>query len=115
MRLHMRVVTRPAIRRPRNCLPAQAMTPALTDHDIYLFREGNHGRLYDKLGSHLLPDGTARFAVWAPNARTVSVIGEFNVWDPHQNELKPRWDGSGIWEGSAEGLERGTIYKYRIV
>src|SRR5438128_1400186 len=78
-----------ANRRPRRAPPSgrgiasalQTMTTTLTDHDIYLFKEGNHARLYDKLGAHLLSDGSAHFAVWAPNARAVSVIGDFNGWN----------------------------------
>jgi 1,4-alpha-glucan branching enzyme len=87
----------------------------LTDHDVYLFKAGNHARLYDKLGSHLRPDGTAHFAVWAPNARAVSVIGDFNGWNAQADELKPRWDGSGIWEATVSGVDAGAAYKYRIV
>ena len=61
--------------------------PPLTDHDIYLFREGTHGRLYDAMGCHLAADG-ARFRVWAPNAARVSVIGDFNRWDVGVNALQ---------------------------
>jgi 1,4-alpha-glucan branching enzyme len=86
----------------------------LTDHDIYLFREGTHGRLYSELGSHLLDGGGARFAVWAPNAESVSVIGDFNGWNPSANRLEPRADHSGIWEGEARGAQPGHTYKYRI-
>ncbi|MDT3671093.1 MAG: 1,4-alpha-glucan branching protein GlgB [Aromatoleum sp.] len=86
----------------------------LTDHDIYLFREGTHGRLYDKLGSLLDADG-AHFAVWAPNARAVSVVGEFNAWRGDADALRPRDDHSGIWEGDVEGVAHGDIYKYRVV
>jgi 1,4-alpha-glucan branching enzyme len=87
----------------------------LTDQDIYLFREGTHGRLYGKLGSSLLADGSgAHFAVWAPNAATVSVIGDWNGWNAAANLLAPRADGSGIWEGDAPGVQRGQTYKYRI-
>jgi 1,4-alpha-glucan branching enzyme len=68
----------------------------LTDHDIYLFREGTHGRLYNELGSRVLADGGARFAVWAPNAASVSVIGDWNGWNPSANNLTPRADHSGI-------------------
>jgi 1,4-alpha-glucan branching enzyme len=88
--------------------------PLLTDHDIYLFKEGSHTRLYEKLGSHLTQTG-AHFGVWAPNARSVSVIGDFNGWSAHANELKARWDQSGIWEADVPGVEPGTAYKYRIV
>ena len=87
----------------------------LTDEDIYLFREGTHGRLYDRLGCHLDPGGAgARFAVWAPNARAVSVTGEWNDWTPGADALAPRADGSGIWEGSVAHVRRGHTYKYRI-
>jgi len=90
----------------------------LTDHDIYLFKEGNHFSLYDKLGSHPLTiDGKEGiyFAVWAPNAETVSVIGNFNGWNKGSHSLMPRWDGSGIWEGFIPGISKGEVYKYHIV
>ncbi|HEX2825657.1 MAG TPA: 1,4-alpha-glucan branching protein GlgB [Burkholderiales bacterium] len=87
----------------------------LTDHDIYLFREGSHARLYEKLGCHFVSDDTAHFAVWAPSARSVAVVGDFNGWTAAANELKPRWDGSGIWEGDVSGVKVGAAYKYRIV
>jgi 1,4-alpha-glucan branching enzyme len=86
----------------------------LTDHDIYLFKEGSHTRLYEKLGCHFVNDGQAYFAVWAPNARAVSVIGDFNGWNPGSHVLHPRWDGSGIWEGSFPDIAAGAAYKYRI-
>ena len=83
------------------------------DQDIYHFREGTHSRLYDKLGCHLAPDG-ASFAVWAPNARAVSVIGDWNGWNAHAHALSPRADHSGIWEGFVPGVQQGHVYKYRI-
>lgn len=90
----------------------------LTDHDIYLFKEGNHFHLFDKLGSHPLSvegiDGTY-FAVWAPNAERVSVIGDFNHWDKDSHPLNVRWDGSGIWEGFLPGVLAGFPYKYHLV
>jgi 1,4-alpha-glucan branching enzyme len=86
----------------------------LTDHDVYLLKEGTHGRLYEKLGCQLREDG-AHFAVWAPNARSVSVIGEFNGWDPRAHALAPRADGSGVWEEFVAGAARGQAYKFRIV
>jgi 1,4-alpha-glucan branching enzyme len=90
----------------------------LTDHDIYLFKEGNHFRLYEKLGAHLVErDGVrgTHFAVWAPNAARVSVVGDFNQWDPQTHPLAARWDGSGIWEGFVPHLGKGSLYKYHIV
>ena len=80
----------------------------LTDQDIYLFREGTHGRLYTELGSHAAADGSGvHFAVWAPNASEVSVIGDWNGWNAQSNRLSPRSDHSGIWEGSVPGVQHG--------
>jgi 1,4-alpha-glucan branching enzyme len=87
----------------------------LTDQDIYLFREGTHGRLYTELGSHATADGSGvRFAVWAPNASDVAVIGDWNGWNADSNKLAPRSDHSGIWEGTVPGVQHGQAYKYRI-
>ena len=87
----------------------------LTDQDIYLFREGTHGRLFEHFGSRLSADGSgAHFAVWAPNAAEVSVIGDWNGWNAAANRLRQRSDESGIWEGSVPGVQRGQPYKYRI-
>ncbi|MBV2165337.1 MAG: 1,4-alpha-glucan branching protein GlgB, partial [Kaistella sp.] len=88
-----------------------------TDHDIYLFREGKHYRLYDKFGSHSVEVNGKRgvyFAVWAPFAKEVSVIGNFNNWHSETHKLFPRWDESGIWEGFIPGLNWGNLYKYAI-
>lgn len=88
-----------------------------TDYDIYLFKQGNHFKIYDKLGCHPMEvDGEkgAYFAVWAPNAERVSVIGDFNSWKPGVHPLAPRWDGSGIWEGFIPGIRKGDLYKYHI-
>jgi 1,4-alpha-glucan branching enzyme len=90
----------------------------LTDLDIYLFSEGTHFRLYDKLGSHpATVDGISgtRFSVWAPNAASVSVIGDFNGWDPESHPLQARRDESGIFEGFIYGVGPGALYKYHIV
>jgi len=88
-----------------------------TEQDVYLFREGKHFRLYEKFGSHSIEyegHSGVYFSVWAPNAKEVSVIGNFNGWHSEAHKLFPRWDGSGIWEGFIEGLTWGTLYKYAI-
>jgi 1,4-alpha-glucan branching enzyme len=89
----------------------------LTEHDIYLFKEGSHTRLYEKLGCHFLDEGRdgARFAVWAPNARAVSVVGDFNGWDSAALPLEARDDGSGIWQGRSPAVRPGDAYKYLVV
>jgi 1,4-alpha-glucan branching enzyme len=84
-----------------------------TSYDTYLFREGSHLRLYDKLGAHRTPDGF-RFAVWAPAAQAVSVVGDFNGWDATRHPLR-RVDESGVWEAVVPGVEVGQRYKYRVV
>lgn len=88
-----------------------------SDFDIHLFRSGKHFKLYEKLGAHLVTfkkqEGTY-FAVWAPNARAVSVIGNFNFWNNNDHKLAPRWDESGIWEGFFPGIGKGEAYKYAI-
>jgi 1,4-alpha-glucan branching enzyme len=88
----------------------------LTENDLYLFNEGSHYRIYDKLGAHLVDahgERGAAFAVWAPAAREVNVMGDFNGWNKHSHALQPR-GSSGIWEGFIPGLGQGTLYKFRI-
>ena len=88
-----------------------------TDFDIDLFRAGKHFQLYEKLGAHLLEvngDKGVYFAVWAPSAKSVAVVGDFNYWNDNEHHLMVRWDGSGIWEGFIPGVEKGTSYKYKI-
>ena len=87
------------------------MSP-LTDLDAYLIAEGTHTRLYEVLGAHPQAGGGARFAVWAPNARQVSVIGDFNQWDPDAHPLEH--DRHGVWHGSVSAAARGDRYKYHI-
>jgi 1,4-alpha-glucan branching enzyme len=87
----------------------------LTEQDIYLFREGTHATLYRHLGCHLSEgDAGAHLAVWAPNARKVSVIGDWNGWKPGVDVLQPRWDHSGIWEAHVRGTRQGHTYKFAI-
>ena len=89
----------------------------LSDDDLYLFNEGSHYRLYEILGAHPMNvggiDGTY-FAMWAPNARQVFIIGEFNGWNKSSHPLSPKGQ-SGIWEGFSKDIGKGTLYKYYIV
>lgn len=88
-----------------------------TEFDINLFKAGKHFRLYQKFGSHLVTvDGIdgVYFAVWAPTAKQVSVIGDFNYWMEGEHQLNVRWDSSGIWEGFIPLIGKGTSYKYKI-
>ncbi|WP_047244794.1 1,4-alpha-glucan branching protein GlgB [Maribacter thermophilus] len=88
-----------------------------TDFDINLFKGGKHYRLYEKLGSHVMEvDGKkgTYFAVWAPSAKSVSVVGDFNGWNANEHKLHVRWDSSGIWEGFVPNIGHGDIYKYKI-
>ncbi len=90
----------------------------ITEHDVYLFKQGNHFRLYEKLGARSMNvegrSGTF-FAVWAPNAEGVSITGDFNEWSPISHPMKVRQDESGIWEGFVPGLGTGDRYKYHVV
>ncbi|URM35927.1 1,4-alpha-glucan branching protein GlgB [Flavobacterium anhuiense] len=88
-----------------------------TDFDIDLFKAGKHFRLYEKLGAHLTEVNGVKgvyFAVWAPTAQSVSVVGDFNYWIQGEHNLNVRWDSSGIWEGFIPDISKGTLYKYKI-
>lgn len=88
----------------------------LTPYDIELFKQGSHFKLYEKLGAHLLDnDEGCHFAVWAPHASHVSVIGDFNDWFNLVNPLTLRNDGSGIWEGTVSTASLGNKYKYYMI
>jgi 1,4-alpha-glucan branching enzyme len=90
--------------------------PVLGELDLQLFNEGNHYRTYDKLGAHLMQHGGATgvlFAVWAPNAERVSVIGDFNRWDGRRHPMRVR-GSSGIWELFVPGLGEGANYKFEV-
>ncbi len=114
----------PAKKRTRTAPKTEAQKAAvlsgitrLSEFDIYLFREGKHFSLYEKLGAHLMEHEGQKgvyFAVWAPNAERVTVVGDFNGWNKDTHLLYPRWDESGIWEGFIPGIEQGTVYKYAI-
>ncbi|WP_185983866.1 1,4-alpha-glucan branching protein GlgB [Aureimonas mangrovi] len=89
----------------------------MTDLDAYLLAEGRHYKLYEKLGAHPVTlDGVAgvAFAVWAPNARRVSVVGDFNAWDGRRHVMRKRHE-TGIFEIFVPGLKRGETYKYEII
>jgi len=87
----------------------------LTEQDIYLFREGTHSQLHSRMGCRMSESGAgAHFAVWAPNAAAVSVVGDWNGWRPEADALTARWDSSGIWEGDVSAVRRGQAYKYHI-
>jgi 1,4-alpha-glucan branching enzyme len=93
-----------------------AETSLLTSQDLYLFNEGSHYRLYEKLGAHPRVVQGVRgtsFAVWAPGAEYVAVIGDFNGWDPGAHRLYPRGE-SGIWEAFIPGLGPGAAYKFHV-
>jgi 1,4-alpha-glucan branching enzyme len=88
----------------------------LTEADLHFFHEGTHLQLYEKLGSHLGEFGGepgVSFAVWAPNAEKVSLVGDFNAWSEDSHQLRPRGQ-TGIWEGFAPGVGKGAVYKYHI-
>ncbi|MBU1217115.1 1,4-alpha-glucan branching protein GlgB [bacterium] len=90
----------------------------LSELDIYLFKQGSHTKLYEKFGSHkmkLKSKKGVHFCVWAPNAQSVSVRGDFNNYEVDAHPLQLREDDSGLWEGFIEGVEEGLTYKYHIV
>src|SRR5881227_1837755 len=94
----------------------ERMAGILTDTDFHLFNEGTHYRLYEKLGAHLTErDGQAGalFNVWAPNAKAVSVIGDFNHWNNESHPLRAQ-GASGIWSGLIPGVRESAAYKYHI-
>jgi 1,4-alpha-glucan branching enzyme len=95
--------------------PYAFKSPLLTDFDIYLFNEGNHHTIYEKMGAHPVEvegvQGTY-FAVWAPNARNVSVVGNFNNWDGRKHQMR-KMQG-GVWDLFIPDLAIGAIYKYEI-
>jgi 1,4-alpha-glucan branching enzyme len=103
--------------KPRPAIPAAPAAPSdphgFGELDAHLMREGTHPRLHDKLGAHPGPGGT-RFAVWAPSALAVSVIGEFNQWTPGANPLRELPDTGGVWTAVVPGVARGALYKYHV-
>jgi 1,4-alpha-glucan branching enzyme len=105
-------------RRTVTSAPADAARDVtlLTSEDLHWFNEGTHSRLFDKLGAHPMGSGNdagTSFAVWAPNAESVSVVSDFNGWDPEQARLRPR-ESSGIWEGFVPRIGPGALYKFHV-
>jgi 1,4-alpha-glucan branching enzyme len=95
--------------------PYAFRSPRLTEFDLHLFAEGNHHRIYEKLGAHLTELNGVKgvyFAVWAPNARNVSIVGDFNYWDGRKNQM--RKGPTGVWELFIPALGEGDRYKYEI-
>lgn len=101
----------------RHCFDPYSFLPTLSEEDLYLFNEGTHYQIYKKLGAHVIEHygvkGVA-FAVWAPNAKRVSVVCDFNHWDGRYNPMRPL-GASGIWELFIPGLESGVHYKYEMI
>ncbi|MBI1724176.1 MAG: 1,4-alpha-glucan branching protein GlgB, partial [Candidatus Tectomicrobia bacterium] len=95
--------------------PVRHDVSVFSPDDAYLFNEGTHFHLYEKLGAHPARRGAAggtHFAVWAPDAEAVSVLGDFNFWTPGRHPLRP--SGSGVWEGFIAGVGKGAAYKYHV-
>ena len=100
-------------RAARKAAPERADGSAFGEVDAHLMREGTHPRLYDKLGAHVT-DGATRFSVWAPHAAAVSVVGDFNGWEPDKTPLAPV-ASTGVWSTVAPGVGHGALYKYHLV
>src|SRR2546429_3320977 len=103
---------------PENTSTTEQDAPSIfSDFDLYLFGQGKDYRLYEKMGAHpRVVNGISgvNFAVWAPNALSVSVIGDFNTWNRSANPMHLRHNDLGVWECFIPGLATGTIYKYAL-
>ena len=98
-------------------MPTTPSVSLLSADDSYLFNEGSHFRLYEKLGAHIINQGEhvgTHFAVWAPDAEQVSLIGDFNRWNKTSHRLTPK-ESTGIWQGFFPAIAKGALYKYHIV
>src|SRR6185437_1831981 len=101
---------------PTRIADPYSFPPLLSEYDLYLIGEGTHQDLYERLGAHPRRirevDGVA-FAVWAPNARRVSVVGDFNHWDDRAHPMRMR--ANGVWELFIPGVTIGALYKYAVL
>ncbi|QEH34647.1 1,4-alpha-glucan branching enzyme GlgB [Aquisphaera giovannonii] len=117
--IEQRERARPTAEPDRERVPAgryPVLRSAISDFDVHLLAEGTHYRSYEKLGAHPAEqDGAAgiAFAVWAPNARAVSIVGDFNGWDPSATPMQPR-GRAGLWERFVPGLAPGSLYRYAV-
>jgi 1,4-alpha-glucan branching enzyme len=112
-----RRVTRKRAPQPQSVIQTESAPQLLGDLDLHLFAEGKHENIYQKLGAHPVTHDAVKgvsFAVWAPNAERVSVVGNFNGWDGTQHSMR-RSGESGVWEIFVPNLEPGEIYKYEII
>ena len=94
-----------------------AFQPVLSDHDLYLFNQGNHFEIYNRLGAHIINHqgvSGVLFAVWAPSAKRVSIVGDFNQWDGRRHQMRIR-GSSGVWELFVPHLRPGLLYKFEIL
>ena len=97
-------------------MPSTTRAPWFSDYDLYLLGEGTHYRAYEKMGAHLgevAGQPGVHFAVWAPNAKQVTVLGDFNGWNLRSNALEA-CGATGVWEGFVPDLKPGALYKYHI-
>ena len=92
-------------------MPTSTQAPWISDYDMYLLEEGTHCRAYEKMGAHigeLAGQRGVHFAVWAPNAKQVSVLGDFNEWNPQSNALAAH-GATGVWEGFVPEAGAGAL------
>ena len=97
-------------------IDSYSFLPIVSDFDQHLYREGSHQEAYEKLGAHIMEINKIKgthFAVWAPNAKAVSVVGDFNAWDNRRNQMRTL-GSSGIWEIFIPGIGEGEVYKFMI-
>ena len=105
------------VRQDKSIMTETEQESIFSDFDLYLFGQGKHYHLYEKMGAHpRVLNGVAgtHFATWAPNAQTVSVIGDFNQWNRSSNQMVRRHNDLGVWECFIPGVQVGALYKFAI-